>query len=82
MAPLSTRPADLEAALNALFEQNLPDLYEQIEAQVFRSAYRYCHGNQLQTARMLGISRNIVRARLEKLGELEVASRAPGIRLA
>ncbi|MDH4555952.1 sigma-54-dependent Fis family transcriptional regulator [Pseudomonas sp. BN417] len=79
---LSARPADLEAALNALFEQNLPDLYEQIEERVFRSAYRFCHGNQLQTARLLGISRNIVRARLEKIGELEVASRRPVIRLA
>jgi sigma-54-specific transcriptional regulator len=80
--PLSARPADLEAALNALFEQDLPDLYEQIEARLFRSAYRYCHGNQLQTARLLGISRNIVRARLEKIGDLEVVSRVPGIRQA
>ncbi|MFC5696612.1 sigma-54 interaction domain-containing protein [Pseudomonas sp. GCM10022186] len=76
------RPADLEAALQAMFEQNLPDLYERIEEQVFRSAYRFCHGNQLQTARLLGISRNIVRARLEKIGELEVASRSASVRVA
>jgi sigma-54-specific transcriptional regulator len=80
--PVSARPADLEAALNALFEQGLPDLYEQIEARLFRSAYRYCQGNQVQTARLLGISRNIVRARLEKIGDLEVVSRVPGIRQA
>ena len=66
----STAPADLEAALNALFEQNIPDLYERIEETIFRTAYRYCHGNQLQTGRLLNISRNIVRARLEKIGEL------------
>ncbi|WP_437881958.1 sigma-54 interaction domain-containing protein [Pseudomonas sp. LRF_L74] len=60
----------LEAALHALYEKNLPDLYEHIEEVLFRTAYRFCHGNQLQTGRLLGISRNIVRARLEKFGEL------------
>jgi sigma-54-specific transcriptional regulator len=63
-------PVDLESALNALFEQNIPDLYEHIEETIFRAAYRFCHGNQLQTGRLLNISRNIVRARLEKIGEL------------
>ncbi|PYG77428.1 hypothetical protein N436_05005, partial [Pseudomonas sp. RV120224-01b] len=43
------------------------------EETVFRAAYRYCHGNQLQTGRLLNISRNIVRARLEKIGELSKA---------
>ncbi|BAN48732.1 sigma-54-dependent Fis family transcriptional regulator [Metapseudomonas resinovorans] len=65
-----TGPAALDAVLNELFEKNLPDLYEYIEETIFRSAYRFCHGNQLQTGRLLGISRNIVRARLEKIGEL------------
>ncbi len=72
-------PVDLEAALTALFEQNRPDLYEHIEETVFRTAYRFCHGNQLQTGRLLGISRNIVRARLEKIGELEVSPRSARI---
>ena len=67
---LPATPPDLEAALTALFEQNIPDLYEHIEETVFRTAYRFCHGNQLQTGRLLNISRNIVRARLEKIGEL------------
>jgi len=67
---LPAAPPDLEAALTALFEQNIPDLYEHIEETVFRTAYRFCHGNQLQTGRLLNISRNIVRARLEKIGEL------------
>ncbi|WP_044870446.1 sigma-54 dependent transcriptional regulator [Pseudomonas sp. LFM046] len=78
----STVPAELEAALQALFESNQPDLYERIEERLFRSAYRFCHGNQLQTARLLGVSRNVVRARLEKIGELGVVAQAPGARLA
>jgi aliphatic sulfonates family ABC transporter substrate-binding protein len=71
----------LEAALLALFEQNLPDLYARIEETVLRAAYRYSDRNQLQTARLLGISRNVVRARLIQFGELAGAPRvAPAIR--
>jgi sigma-54-specific transcriptional regulator len=70
--------ANLEAALIELFERNQADLFDHLESVLFRTAYRYCHGNQLQTSRLLGISRNIVRARLEKIGELE----SPGSRLA
>ena len=58
----STRP--LEDALEALFDANTPDLYKRIEETVLRVAYEYCERNQLRTARLLGISRNIVRDRL------------------
>lgn len=34
----------------------------------------FCHRDQLQTGRLLNISRNIGRARLEKIGELNKAS--------
>ncbi|MFZ6045422.1 sigma-54 interaction domain-containing protein [Pseudomonas sp. CR3202] len=71
VAHLVPAEVSLEAALHALYEQNLPNLYEHIEETIFRSAYRFCHGNQLQTGRLLNISRNIVRARLDKIGELE-----------
>lgn len=53
--------------------KNVANLYELIEETVFREAYRYCHGIQLQTGRLLNISRNIARARLEKIGELTKA---------
>ncbi|WP_435673997.1 sigma-54 interaction domain-containing protein [Pseudomonas denitrificans (nom. rej.)] len=65
--------ATLEQALLELFESNKPDLYEHVEEVLFRTAYHFCHGNQLQTGRLLGISRNIVRARLEKIGELNLS---------
>ncbi len=58
----STRP--LEDALEALFDANTPDLYKRIDQTVLRVAYEYCERNQLRTARLLGISRNIVRDRL------------------
>jgi sigma-54-specific transcriptional regulator len=60
----------LQDALLALFEGGRPGLYAEIEAAVIKTAYEFCHRNQLQTARLLGISRNIVRARLIQCGEL------------
>jgi sigma-54 dependent transcriptional regulator len=65
----------LRRSLSLLFERNLPDLHRRVEETLMRAAYRYCHRNQLQTARLLGISRNIVRARLIEIGELP----APGL---
>ena len=69
--------AVVERALLALFDRNLPDLHAQVEGCLLRAAYGYCHRNQLQTARLLGISRNIVRARLIELGEIPGHERRP-----
>jgi aliphatic sulfonates family ABC transporter substrate-binding protein len=69
-APVSAPSNTLEAALTALFETAGPNLHERIEETVFRTAYRFCDSNQVQTAKLLGISRNIVRARLIEYGEL------------
>jgi sigma-54-specific transcriptional regulator len=64
-------PAEaLKSALVNFFEQSGSDVYETIEGHVMRTAFEYCHRNQLETARLLGISRNIVRARLLQCGEL------------
>lgn len=70
--PLGSPDAEdsLRRALTALFESSGEGLFERIEACVMRTAYEYCHRNQLETARLLGISRNIVRARLLQFGEI------------
>ncbi len=68
-------PCSLEAALLDLFDAAHPDLHKFVEDTLMRTAYHYSQRNQLQTARLLGISRNVVRARLMELGEL-----APGPR--
>ncbi len=75
---VTTGPADTEQvpdkalhrALLALFEEGGPNLYAEIEAAITRTAYEFCHRNQVQTARLLGISRNIIRAKLMQCGEL------------
>jgi sigma-54-specific transcriptional regulator len=74
LAEPSSDPASaLEAALLTLFETEQPRLHEQIEAVLFRAAYRFSEKNQLRTARLLGISRNVVRARLLQHGLLAPA---------
>ncbi|MFZ5896332.1 MAG: sigma 54-interacting transcriptional regulator [Myxococcota bacterium] len=75
-APLAPTDA-LVQALTQLFDAQLPDLWDTIERAVMRSAYEYCERNQLQTARLLGISRNVVRARLVEYGELPASVRPP-----
>lgn len=54
----------LEQALLQLFERGGNSLHAQIEARVFRCAYDFCQGNQVQTAKLLDISRNVLRQRL------------------
>jgi len=66
----------LRDVLLALFEEGRSDLYTEIEAVVMKTAYEFCHRNQLQTARLLGISRNIVRARLMQCGKLPNAAKS------
>jgi sigma-54 dependent transcriptional regulator len=60
----------LRNALLTLFTEEPSRLHGLIEDTVIRTAYNFCHRNQVQTARLLGISRNIVRARLSQCGEL------------
>jgi transcriptional regulator with PAS, ATPase and Fis domain len=69
-APKPATQPPLEHALHSLFEAGGGQVYEQVEEALVRAAYHYCHRNQVQTAQLLGISRNIVRARLAKIGLL------------
>jgi sigma-54 dependent transcriptional regulator len=86
LSTLSTRSSvassdpeqELHSALLALFEKDRPNLYATIEATVMKAAYEFCDRNQLQTARLLGISRNIVRARLIQCGVLGGANTPSG----
>ncbi|HTB61089.1 MAG TPA: aliphatic sulfonate ABC transporter substrate-binding protein [Polyangia bacterium] len=74
-APAQDRWNVLEDAVRALFDEETEGLHLRIEQIVMRTAYDHCHRNQLQTARLLGISRNVVRARLLESGDLRPAVR-------
>ena len=67
---ISNASSALEQALLIIFERNTKNLFADIEARVVRCAFEYCQKNQLQTARLLGISRNILRHRLKLYGML------------
>ncbi len=74
--PLRSAMERLREAFLDVFEEGGEDLHADIENELMRSAYEYCHRNQVQTAKLLGISRNIVRARLGQCGELPLRVRA------
>ncbi|EJL02727.1 MULTISPECIES: sigma-54-dependent Fis family transcriptional regulator [Pseudomonas] len=60
-----------------LFEEQSGGLHEKVEDSLLRAAYRFCHCNQVRTANLLGLSRNVTRARLIAIGELVVNRRRP-----
>jgi aliphatic sulfonates family ABC transporter substrate-binding protein len=76
-AGCASQLAALERSFLALLECGVPDLHRQAEATLLAAAYRYAGGNQLETARLLGISRNIVRARLIEHGTIQGTLRGP-----
>lgn len=75
--PVEDGFALLETALARIYEAPAPKLFERIEETVMRTAYAHAGKNQLKTARLLDISRNVVRARLLSYGDLAGSSRPP-----
>ncbi|MDR6232547.1 sigma-54 interaction domain-containing protein [Pseudomonas oryzihabitans] len=67
----------LTEAFTQLFEEQPDGLHERVEDALVRAAYRFCHRNQVHTARLLGLSRNVTRAHLIRIGELVVNHRRP-----
>ena len=57
----------LERVLEELFEQGADNLYELINGTTVSKAFEHSKNNQVHTAKLLGISRNILRARLKEL---------------
>ncbi len=60
----------LEGALQRLCEQAPPKLFEILEETIIRTAFGFCEENQVQTARLLDISRNVLRHKLGLYGIL------------
>lgn len=70
-----TSQALLQSAFRKLFEEEPGALHETVEDSLLRAAYEFCHHNQVHTAKLLGLSRNVTRTRLIKLGALSVNAR-------
>ncbi|WP_425930309.1 sigma-54 interaction domain-containing protein [Pseudomonas sp. NyZ201] len=75
--PVETADEQLLRAFHRFFEEQAGGLHEKVEDSLLRAAYRFCHHNQVHTASLLGLSRNITRARLIAIGELVVNRRRP-----
>ena len=60
----------LRQAIRRLCEAGVPGLHQAVEDALYREVFRYAHYSQSEVARLLGVSRNIVRARLIRLGEI------------
>lgn len=67
----------LARAFQRLFDDGSSALHGLVEQALLRAAYRYCHFNQVHTAELLGLSRNVLRAQLIRSGELVVKKRRP-----
>jgi len=76
--------AALDRALRAVIDGGGADLHGRIDRLVLRAAFEVCERNQVQTAKLLGISRNVLRARLIDAGDLrpQRTAEAPAPRLA
>ena len=71
----SISTTSLESALQNLCEQAPPKLFEILEETVIRTAFKFCEENQVQTARLLDISRNVLRHKLGFYGMLPNAQK-------
>ncbi len=68
-APNETSLVDeLIAPLERLFRTPTPELLPKLEEMIVRRAFAYCGGNQVHSAKLLGISRNVLRTHLKRFG--------------
>ncbi len=63
----------LERVFERLFDEAPQALHERVESAPIRAACRHCHHNQVHTAALLGITRNVLRTQLKRLGLLPPA---------
>ncbi|MES2946636.1 MAG: sigma 54-interacting transcriptional regulator [Pseudomonadota bacterium] len=66
----STALERLAAAFAQLCEEGGSNLYERIEQTLIHTAYSHCERNQVHTADLLGITRNVLRTQLKRFGLL------------
>jgi sigma-54-specific transcriptional regulator len=60
----------LASVLKKMLVGEADALYESVERVLVTTAFEHCGGNQVRTARQLGISRNILRSQLKRFGLL------------
>ncbi len=67
----ATQNSSLERAFTEQFELEPEALYDNVNKTLITLAYEYSKGNQVQTAKLLGISRNILRTQLKRFNLID-----------
>ena len=70
---------NLVKSWEALLSEGRPDLFDLVESALVHSAYAQAHENQVRTARMMGITRNMLRTLLKRHGLLGDAAGEPQV---
>ncbi len=69
----------LGQGLRRLLDSNRDGVHQEVERLLLTTAFEHCAGNQVRTAKRLGVSRNVVRAQLKRFGLIAgVARPGPG----
>ncbi len=77
-APADLAPeASLAGTFGRLFDEGDPALFDRVSGELIRAALDHCDGTQAQAARLLGISRNVLRAHLARMGIIPGRRRRP-----
>jgi sigma-54 dependent transcriptional regulator len=71
------REASLDQIFGRLFDAGGPALFDHVVDALIRAALDHCEGNQVQAARLLGISRNVLRSQLARMGLIPGRRRGP-----
>ena len=58
----------LGKGLRRLLDSERDGVYQEVERLLLTTAFEHCAGNQVRTAKRLGVSRNVVRAQLKRFG--------------
>ena len=66
--PLEDDFSNIKKAFAKLFEMEPEALYDSVNKALIIQAYQHARENQVQTAKLLGISRNVLRNQLKHLG--------------
>jgi DNA-binding NtrC family response regulator len=58
----------LGEGMRRLLHSDHDGVYQEVERLLLTTAFEHCAGNQVRTAKRLGVSRNVVRAQLKRFG--------------
>jgi sigma-54-specific transcriptional regulator len=58
----------VRSILDRLFDRNEPELLDRLVELTVKGAFEHTNGNQVRTAQLLGVTRNVVRTHLKNVG--------------